>query len=298
MGDLVAHAGPGAIEAPGDRGDPGEAAFDHDDFKLGEAGEDAFGDQGDREVLLREGDVVLLLDVERRPARRGRRVAVIAGGVQADGEVVAGGGFVDRPVAAAAEGFDGVGGHRDLREVGVPRPVLDFRDRGGGVLAGDDDGGFEALVLPGPVFVLPRVDGATEGLAEFLIALVHALGRQQMEQGVFDVVGVEQLRLEEGEVGSRGAAVGGPAIGAGQSGGDLGVGRGGVEGDGLAEAVAVEMVAPALGEIGIEVAVGFERVVNVAVDQLDAGGRGAFESRGGGLAAVVGGHGVVSLRRG
>ena len=72
-----------------------------------------------------------------------------------------------------------------------PNPV------GFGILAGHHDRALDPAVLLRPVLIGPAVEGPAEGPAEILVALVHALRRQQMQHGGVDAVPVEQLGAEE-----------------------------------------------------------------------------------------------------
>ena len=78
--------------------------------------------------------------------------------------------------------------------------------------------------------------------AELLVAQVHAGGRQQMQHAVLDAVRVEQLLLQEAEVGAWWAAIGRPGVGARQGGGGFRVGRGAGERDREAQPIGVEML--------------------------------------------------------
>src|SRR6185436_7049888 len=107
-----------------------------------------------------------LFDVERWPARA--RVGVAAGAehMHADGEAVALGRFVDRPVAALARRFGTARQHEHLGVGWIVGAPLDFPCRGFAVLVGHDDASLQAWFGPGEKIALPVVDRRREGRPE------------------------------------------------------------------------------------------------------------------------------------
>jgi hypothetical protein len=126
--------------------------------------------------------------------------------VEADRQVIALGGFVDRPVAAVAERLGGAGEDEHLPEVGVGAATLDFLRRSRAVLVGDDEAALEALFRPRERIALPVVGGRAHDGGEFEVHLALAGIAERAKDSGFDVVGVEVLGLHQRQARS------GPAI--------------------------------------------------------------------------------------
>src|SRR5712672_1538144 len=100
MRDLVLQTLPALVEAPAERGYPGQARLDQHDLKLGIALEHALDDQARDRGLQRGGVLGDLLDIERWPAGVRHRAAARAKNVDADGQPGFDRGLEDRPIAA------------------------------------------------------------------------------------------------------------------------------------------------------------------------------------------------------
>ena len=97
----------------------------------------------------------MMFGVVGRPACARRSVAILAGKMNSDREIVSNGGLEHWPVASAAQRFNRSPGHRDLNEIGVARPSFDFSDGRFRILALNVDRSLEATFSLGPLFVLP-----------------------------------------------------------------------------------------------------------------------------------------------
>ena len=115
--------------------------------------EDHAGEQG----LTALGVATHLLDIVGGPAAARDGVAAVTESMDADGQVVARGRLVDRPVAALAEGLGRPAHEQNLHEVRRAGPVLDFGGGGPAVLVGHHDRGLEARVLLRPFRDLPLI---------------------------------------------------------------------------------------------------------------------------------------------
>ena len=102
-----------------ERGQPGEARPRQHDAQAGEAVERPLGDQRGELRLERRRHVDVLLDVVRRPARRGRRQAGRAAEVQGERQVVLRGRLQQRPPDAVAVRDRGADRQVDLHEARV-----------------------------------------------------------------------------------------------------------------------------------------------------------------------------------
>ena len=85
------------------------------------------------------------------------RFAAIAERVHANRDTRRLGRGINRPVAPLPHRFGGPAEEQDLAELVIAGPGLDLLHRQGGVLVRDHNGAFEALVLPGPLGLLPLV---------------------------------------------------------------------------------------------------------------------------------------------
>ena len=124
---LRPHAAPGLVGPPQQRRQPGEARFDQHQLERGELLEHALGEEAQQLRFERRRLRDVILHPVRRPARRGRRMAIGAAGVNADREPVLFGRRIDRPIGAAAEQHLAHGKQQHLHEAAVGREPLDLR---------------------------------------------------------------------------------------------------------------------------------------------------------------------------
>ena len=210
----------------------------------------------------------VVLGVIARPADRGRRIVVGAAGMDADGEPVARGGGVDRPVMALAQRLVAARQQQHLHEARVGGAALDLVDGQSSVFCvGDHDAGAQPRLAVEPLARDPVVDGAREGgshvLAEQELHAVEAVAGCRCRSPN----GVEALGPHLLERGRR-LAFGGPPIGA----------RGQRRAGGVADGVQLihaarlhDRLAPMLFHVGQQRLQARHRGMDVAIDDVVQG---------------------------
>ena len=216
MRRLLAHVRPLLVHAPTERRRPGETGFDQRHFEVREALEHAFGDQADDIAGNAGAEGVMLLHVIGAPAGAARRMAARgAGRMQAEHEIVACDGLVDRPIFAPAERLarsrrdDHLAERLVLRSAGVDLAHGEFR-----IFLRHHDAGLQAAILRHPIVDLPVVDRVRQRGAEFEIALLHAAARQAHHHAGVAAVEIEMLALHQFEIAAGRPAVGRIGVGA------------------------------------------------------------------------------------
>ncbi len=186
--------------------------------------------------------------------------------MDADRKVVARGGFEDRPVPLASKRLDHLGGELHLHKIGVAGAALDLRDRRFRVFVRHRDSGAQPRIAPHPMLHLPFVQRGAERRAEIGIAGGAAVQPQRREDAIGDVVGIEVLRLHEGQVGARQRATRRPSVAAGSVGRRLRIVGAAGERQPCLRAECCEMALPAQRQPRVEVRGGAHGRVDVAID--------------------------------
>src|ERR1700733_6104016 len=140
-----------------------------------------------------------------RPAGARDGTTAIAEGMDGYGKSGFGGGLVDRPIAAVAEGLAGAREHQHLDKILVSGPFANFSGGKTPRFIGPADRGLEAAILRRPFRDLPLVGRGAQRRTK--LGIRHALpALQRIEDAEGDIVRIEMLGLHETETAAGPAA--------------------------------------------------------------------------------------------
>ena len=190
--------------------------------------------------------------------------------------------LVDRPVAAPAQRLQRPHQHQGLHETGEGGDAVDLRRAELAVVVRQHDRRPQPGLRLQPLRRLPVVDGPAQRGAQLRVHLAGA-SVQAVEDPDVDAERIQQLLAQEPQAGAGRAAVGRPGVHPGRPGRCLRIRvalRQAVPGPG---AEALQVPAPALGQVRPQPRVRRGLVVDVAVDQSGRDGGGhAFSLPGAG----------------
>src|SRR6478609_6236733 len=275
------------VHAPGRRRDPAEPALDEDDLQVREAFGNAFEHEAGK--LRRHGVRVrlVLLDIIRRPAAAGRRMAAIAADVDAERQAQFLRAGVDRPVAAAAERLVGAWADIDLHIAADLGAALDLGDRQLRVVLAGEDGGLQPRIAVGPECELPVVDGALDRGAEFEVLLREDEEVEHLQDAVFDIEGIKMLLAHELEIGARRPAGRRPRIAARDQRRGARIRRGADIGRAQMAAISAQVLLPAFRHELLDIGMRMDARMHVAIDDAQPAFGGFFLSEDGAVDDVT-----------
>ena len=208
----------------------------------------------------------MVFDVVGGVAGAGDRMPVGAECVAGHVQPFLGARLVDRPVLAAAHRLLHAALEQHLHEAPVARATAHLGGRPHRVLAGDHHRSAQPVVAVQPLGYLPVVAGARQGGAQLQVE--RGVGQDRgLQNRVGDMVGIEKVAAGELHVGARRTAGRRPGILAVIHEARIVAAVGG------AHAERVQVVAPALRQVGVEILERVDLVVQVAIDDRGAGCR-------------------------
>ena len=156
-----------------------------------------------------------------------------------------------------------------MGEAAIAGALADFGARRLAVLVGHDDRGLEPRIAPVPALELVLVGGERHGGAELVVLVALPGRRERIHDAPFDAVEIEMLLAHEVEIARRQSAAGRPGVAARRQRLALGIGKALDVAVALALPVGLQIVPPAIAEIGPQI---LERALgmDVAVDDADA----------------------------
>ena len=141
----------------------------------------------------------IILDAMGRPARRHRRMAVGAAGVDADGEPELFRGGVDRPIGSAAQQHVAHREQQHLDEAAVRRHALDLGDRVRGIVHRHQDRRAQPRLAVEQFLPDPVVDGGAERHRHVLVEQ-RDRAMQHVADGEAGAERIERLAADHVEV--------------------------------------------------------------------------------------------------